>query len=191
MNRHRRTVMELGFGLGLFFAILLTFAAAGRETVRAAVCADTVRLHILANSDSVEDQLCKLRVRDAVLGTVSAALAEASDQQTAVAALRGILPVLERTAALAAGGQPVRVRLAEEDFEARDYGDFALPGGRYTALRIELGGAAGHNWFCVLYPSLCVPGAAASYDAPAQNALVFGRYTLRSALWDALHGVTL
>ena len=59
---------------------------------------------------------------------------------------------------------------------------FALPGGEYTALRIELGGAQGRNWFCVLYPALCLSGAQSDYPTKAENALVFGRYEVRFAL---------
>ena len=63
---------------------------------------------------------------------------------------------------------------------------FALPGGEYTALRIELGGAQGRNWFCVLYPALCLSGAQSDYPTKAENALVFGRYEVRWAVKDAV-----
>ena len=69
-------------------------------------------------------------------------------------------------------------------FAARDYGGFALPGGEYTALRIELGGAQGRNWFCVLYPSLCISGSTAAYPCADENALVFGRFEIRLAVAD-------
>lgn len=186
MKKHTRFVLELGWGLGLVLTVVLTLAAARRQAVARAVCADTVRLHILANSDSLDDQLRKLTVRDAVLETMQAALRDADGKEEAVAALRAALPALDWTARRAAGGQAVAVYLTEDDFAPRDYGGFALPGGRYTALRIELGQAAGHNWFCVLYPSLCVSGAAAEYPTEEENALVFGGYEVRFALWDGI-----
>ncbi len=186
MKTHTRFVLELGWGLGLVLTLVLTLAAASRQAVAREVCADTVRLHILANSDSLEDQLCKLQVRDAILGTMQQALQEAAGKEEAVAALRAALPALDWAARRAAGGQAVTVRLTEDAFDARDYGGFSLPGGQYTALRVELGQAGGHNWFCVLYPALCVSGATAEYPTEAENALVFGEYEVRFALWDTV-----
>lgn len=170
--------------------VLTVLAALGRAFTAQQVCRDTVRLHILANSDTVSDQLLKLQVRDAVLDALPAALADAPDAKAAAAVLRANLPRLQYAAQAALrqahSTQTVRLRLERCRFSAKDYGTFALPAGQYTALRVELGSAAGHNWFCVVYPALCVAGAAPRYATGAQNALVFGRYQLRLAAWDAL-----
>lgn len=170
--------------------VLTVLAALGRAFTAQQVCRDTVRLHILANSDTVSDQLLKLQVRDAVLDALPAALADAPDAEAAAAVLRANLPRLQYAAQAALrqahSTQTVRLRLERCRFSAKDYGTFALPAGQYTALRVELGSAAGHNWFCVVYPALCVAGAAPRYATGAQNALVFGRYQLRLAAWDAL-----
>ena len=170
--------------------VLTVLAALGRAFTAQQVCRDTVRLHILANSDTVSDQLLKLQVRDAVLDAMPAALADAPDAEAAAAVLRANLPRLQYAAQAALrqahSTQTVRLRLERCRFSAKDYGTFALPAGQYTALRVELGSAAGHNWFCVVYPALCVAGAAPRYATGAQNALVFGRYQLRLAAWDAL-----
>ena len=189
----KRKVLELGVGLGLLLSVVLTVAAAQRGKVAAQVRADTIRLHVLANSDTIEDQLLKLEVRDAILDALPAAVTAAATPQQAVQALRTALPQLQRAANLALhqahSAQRAAVRLETADFAARAYGSFALPGGAYTALRVELGDAQGHNWFCVLYPALCVAGATAEYPTPQENALVFGRYEVRFALWDALQGL--
>lgn len=170
--------------------VLTALAALGRAFTAQQVCRDTVRLHILANSDTVSDQLLKLQVRDAVLDAMPAALADAPDAKAAAAVLRANLPRLQYAAQAALrqahSTQTVRLRLERCRFSAKDYGTFALPAGQYTALRVELGSAAGHNWFCVVYPALCVAGATPRYTTDAQNALVFGRYQLRLAAWDAL-----
>lgn len=180
-----------GLALGLALTILLT-AVIARRRVESRVCADTLRLHILANSDTLEDQLIKLQVRDAVLAALPEPVLQAADAAQAEAALRQALPVLTRAcqqALLEAHcSQTVRLRLESLPFAARDYGAFALPGGRYNALRVELGNAAGHNWFCVLYPALCVAGASARYPTSAENALVFGRYEVRLAVVDTVKG---
>ena len=189
----KRKVLELGVGLGLLLSVVLTVAAAQRGKVAAQVRADTIRLHVLANSDTIEDQLLKLEVRDAILEALPAAVTSAATPQQAAQALRTALPRLQRAADLALhqahSAQRAAVRLETADFAARAYGSFALPGGAYTALRVELGDAQGHNWFCVLYPALCVAGAKAEYPTPQENALVFGRYEVRFALWDALQGL--
>ena len=164
MRNHTRRVLEWGFGLGLALTVVLT-ALTGWQRTAARVRADTLRLHVLANSDTWEDQLLKLQVRDAVLDALPPAVCAASSPEEAAAALRQALPALQAAANAALhrahSAQTARLRLEQAEFAARDYGSFALPGGRYTALRVELGAAAGRNWFCVLYPALCVAGAQA------------------------------
>lgn len=185
-----RTALELGAALGLALTVLLTAFFWRCEQTQAAVCADTLRLHILANSDSIQDQLLKLKVRDAVLEIMPDMLQEVSNRQQAEDAVSGSLwqlhAVAEKTLRAAGSNQTVQVRLEKAHFAAKDYGSFRLPAGEYTALRIELGKAAGHNWFCVLYPELCIGSSEARYDTPEENALVFGRFEVRSALWDGL-----
>ena len=96
------------------------------------------------------------------------AVAQAQSPQQAVRALQTALPALQAAADSALhrahSPQTAALRLESHNFSARDYGSFSLPGGEYTALRIELGTAQGRNWFCVLYPSLCISGSTAAYD---------------------------
>ena len=176
MTSHTRRVLELGVGLGLALTLVLTALADWHQRTAARVRADTIRLHILANSDTWDDQLLKLQVRDAVLAAIPEAVTRADTPQQAAAALQTALPALQNAAdnALhrAHSAQTARLRLER----------FALPGGEYTALRIELGAARGRNWFCVLYPALCLSGAQSDYPTKAENALVFGRYVVRFAL---------
>ena len=184
----RRAAVEIGVELGLVLTVVLTAALWHRQQVSAAVCADTLRLHILANSDTIEDQLLKLKVRDAVLTEMPDILADADDKADAVAAVNAAQRRLQKTAEdtlrRVGSAQTVAVRLEQAEFAARDYGSFRLPGGTYTALRIELGKAEGHNWFCVLYPELCIGSSEAQYKDEAENALVFGGYEVRFALLD-------
>lgn len=190
MTKHTRRVLELGTGLALALTIVLTAYADWHQRTAARVRADTVRLHILANSDTWDDQLLKLQVRDAVLAALPPAVAQAQSPQQAVRALQTALPALQAAADSALhrahSPQTAALRLESHNFSARDYGSFSLPGGEYTALRIELGGAQGRNWFCVLYPALCLSGAQSDYPTKAENALVFGRYEVRWAVKDAV-----
>lgn len=185
----RRTVLEWGCFLGLVLSVVLSVAVFRYQDACRAVCQDTLRLHILASSDTIEDQVLKLKVRDAVLGEMEEILQGSTDKTQAVAAVQRALPVFqqiaERTLRQYHSGQAVAVRVETADFPARDYGSFRLPAGKYTALRIELGAAAGHNWFCVLYPELCVGASEGRYADEAENALVFGDYEVRFALWDS------
>ena len=188
MTKHTRRVLELGVGLALALAIVLTVGADWHQRTAAQVRADTLRLHILANSDTLDDQLLKLQVRDAVLAALPPAVTEAATPDEAAAALQCSLPALQQAADTALhrahSPQTARLRLEQWDFAARDYGSFTLPGGAYTALRIELGEARGRNWFCVLYPALCVSGSTAAYPTADENALVFGRFEVRCAVAD-------
>lgn len=188
MTKHTRRVLELGVGLALALAIVLTVGADWHQRTAAQVRADTLRLHILANSDTLDDQLLKLQVRDAVLTALPPAVTEATTPDEAAAALQYALPALQQAADTALhrahSSQAARLRLEQWDFAARDYGSFTLPGGAYTALRIELGEARGRNWFCVLYPALCVSGSTAAYPTADENALVFGRFEVRCAVAD-------
>ena len=188
-----RKILEWGCACGLLLTIVLTAAAVRYQAVCTCVCGDTLRLHILANSDAVEDQLLKLRVRDAILEQVAAATQQAENKQQAVQALRAAMPDLQQTARQtlqrAGSNQQVQCRLEKIPFDARRYSGFWLPAGTYTALRIELGRAQGHNWFCVLYPALCVGSSEAKYADAEENALVFGGYQVRFALLDTARSV--
>lgn len=134
-----------------------------------------------------------MQVRDAVLEQVTAATQYAETKQQAVQTLRTAMPDLQRTAQRtlrhAGSSQQVQCRLEEIPFAARRYSGFWLPAGTYTALRIELGSAQGHNWFCVLYPALCVGSSEARYADTEENALVFGGYQVRFALLDTARSV--
>lgn len=133
-----------------------------------------VRLHILANSDSEEDQALKLKVRDQLLAYVEPILEGAADRREAEALLRGQLLELERIAGeeIRANGYSytVDVRLEDTMFPTREYEGFTLPAGEYLALRVLIGEGAGRNWWCVVFPPLC---AAAAEEVP-ETALAAG-----------------
>lgn len=195
---HARTLAECSVGLGFVLAVLLTCHMASFSALAASVRADTLRLHVQANSDSAADQQLKLIVRDAVLAEAARLFGGESSQAAALAKAGAALPALQRCAerAVAAAGssQSVRVYLTNMYFDTTYYDDFTLPAGRYDALRVELGRHAGKNWFCVLYPALCLPAAdcPAAYPAAAQQRLVHEPgYEVRFAaleVWQHLTG---
>ncbi len=115
----------------------------------------TVRLHVVANSDSEEDQAQKLVVRDAVLRQVSLLTANCQSAQEARIMIEENLSAIEKTAQSVCGDE-ISVSLQVEDFATRYYDTFTLPAGEYPSLRVNIGQAEGKNWWCVVFPSLCV-----------------------------------
>lgn len=159
--------MELACLMGMAGA--LTIAAFGQSAQTwHGLEEDVLRLHILANSDSAEDQLLKYAVRDAVLEEGSVYFENLSSCADAKAAAAGCLPQLEeiarRTVAERGYDYTVTAELAETVFDERVYEDVTMPAGVYDAVRICIGEAAGQNWWCVMYPPLCVPAASEEED---------------------------
>lgn len=153
--------INISIAFALVFSILMSLA------FFEASCADirtrVLRLHILANSDSEYDQQIKLAVRDRILAECGQLFAQTDDVDGAIEQARSNLPELQQVAAdvLAEYGcdYGVTVELAPSDFGTRDYGEVTLPAGRYEAVRILIGDAAGHNWWCVCFPNMCIPAA--------------------------------
>ena len=171
----------------LLFCLLLSLGAGWAQsqlTTADQLSADTLRLHIRADTDSVRDQSAKLAVRDAVLVlTDEACPADSRADARAWAAENLVRFELTARQTLAALGirAPVKACLVNMYFPTRRYDGGALPAGRYDALRIDLGAGKGRNWWCVLYPGLC-RSACGSYAQPAENDLVCGEYILRLRL---------
>ena len=115
-----------------------------------------IRLHVLAVDDSAEEQALKLRVRDAVLEDLTERLEGVESREEASRVLRASLGEIERSAAGAAEGRPVTVTLGREHYPTRRYDGFALPAGDYESLRVILGEGEGRNWWCVVFPPLCL-----------------------------------
>lgn len=149
-----------------------------------------VRLHILANSDSEEDQTLKLRVRDAVVEAAAGWLGDARDADEALVLAREQLPRLQQVAQQtvwdAGYDYGVEATLCEMYFTTRQYDTVTLPAGMYEAVRFTIGKGEGKNWWCVVFPPMCM-GAATNPDALTdvldadQAALVQGgdRYVVR------------
>lgn len=120
-----------------------------------------IRLHVIADSDGDAEQLVKLKVRDAVLDSIRQDLAGITDMEEARAYLQQNLPKLQRIADKTlkqAGFQETTVvTLCREAFDTRYYDTFSLPAGVYESLRVVIGEGAGKNWWCVAFPSLCLP----------------------------------
>ena len=130
-----------------------------------------LRLHVLANSDSPRDQELKLQVRDAVLAVTDPLLRDAVTREEAEAILGSNLPLLKATAedTLRSLGSEdtVTVELGRESYPTRTYARLAFPSGNYLSLRIRIGTGEGQNWWCVLFPPMCLSAASEESAADA------------------------
>lgn len=116
---------------------------------------NSLRFHIRADSDKKEDQKQKLIVRDAVLRYVKNDIDKANSAEEMKQYLAAKTAQIAQVAANAAGGKPVQVYFTQERFPIRHYGAAIFPAGVYEALRVDIGKARGHNWWCAFYPKLC------------------------------------
>ena len=140
--------------LALILTLAAILSAVRLDGTASALQEKVLRLHVLAASDSESDQQLKLAARDAVMEFLAPLLEDCISREEAVIIAEENLPALAQLAA-DASGQQATAYIAREDFPRREYGEFALPAGEYTALRIELEEGAGQNWWCVVFPPLC------------------------------------
>ena len=148
---------------------LITPAVAMSEDISTKV----FRLHILANSDSEDDQKLKLKVRDKILSVSDKMYNNCATVDDAVNTAKNNIDLFESTAAkvIIDNGYtyPVKAYVTKEYFDTRKYDNFTLPAGEYDSLKIEIGSAKGHNWWCVMFPSVCILGCVDDFDKSLSN----------------------
>ncbi len=160
MNKQhsRLTVFLLTFSV--LTALMLPLSAALPTLGDAGLYDGVIRLHVIANSDSEDDQSLKLKVRDGILTMLRELLADAESKEDAKAIITENLSVIEDAAkaVLTESGSSytAKASLTKEDYPTRRYGGISLPAGCYTSLRIQIGEAEGQNWWCMIFPTLCV-----------------------------------
>ena len=142
----------------------------------AAIYDTVVRLHVVANSNSDEDQALKLKVRDAVISVVTPAVEGCKTQSEAIEAIEAVIPEIEGAAhsTVAENGYSyaVAVELGEEYYPTKNYGSCAFPEGEYVSLRVLIGASAGQNWWCCLFPPLCLSSASAEDKDSNEEAFI-------------------
>ena len=152
----KRQIRRIGF---IAFVVACGFLW-GIVTDSQALREGLLRLHVVGASNSAEDQNVKLLVRDAVLDSLEAGIGDLTDTDAAWDYVAQMLPKVEAAAnrCLEAAGfsDTVTVSLTEEAFPTRDYDSFSLPAGVYRALRVVIGEGEGRNWWCVVFPQLCM-----------------------------------
>jgi stage II sporulation protein R len=191
---------EMALALALMSSVLVGSVWAQRaETEARQLSEKLLRLHVIANSDTPEDQELKLKVRDRVTETISLWIEDAADSDEAAQIL------CERSDELADIVRTVldtdctvRIEVAPSHFPTKEYNGFALPAGRYQALRVIIGEGNGQNWWCVVFPPLCVSAAQNTFtETGLSNDQIMlitegsGKYAIRFKsveIWQSIKG---
>ena len=187
MFKISRKRLEIALALGLISAIILSVSSfnASCDDLRTNI----LRLHIIANSDSKEDQALKLKVRDEILEKTGNLFVETKNLSDAKEKAESSLEEFESIAnqVILENGYSytAKARVGTSNFNTREYDDFTLPAGEYPSLIITLGEGNGQNWWCVVYPAVCVPAASkhelkeSTKDKSAKIAQNPRRYVMR------------
>lgn len=150
----KRIICALCIGFFCILALNLDF-----EATEAALANSVIRLHVLANSDSKEDQALKLKVRDRIIAEMEHMFDSSGDIDAARETVEQNIEAIREIAAdeIQKNGYnyDVSVDLGMSEFPTKEYGSIVLPAGSYEALKINIGNAKGKNWWCVLFPPLC------------------------------------
>lgn len=155
-NYTLKRILVLLFLLTLFiFISAISYVTAVSKDI-----ADSVfRLHVIANSDSKEDQELKIQVRDELLSYMNTLAKDCSSKEEVVELAKEhqeeFKQIAEQTIFKNGFSYPVTIEIGDSDFPTKTYGDIALPAGTYEALRVQIGEAKGQNWWCVMFPPLC------------------------------------
>ncbi len=165
-------IAEISVAFALIIAVVFSVVGFGKECED--IRDDVVRLHILANSDSEADQQVKLAVRDALLNSGKEIFNGSLNVNTASEMLEAqkaeLIAVANNVLKENGFDYTAQIFLTEEYFTTRTYENFTMPAGEYMALKVILGNGEGHNWWCVMFPPLCLPAASENADIDA----VFG-----------------
>lgn len=157
--------------MALLFTVLMLLSAMALQAEQARLSQKLIRLHVVAASDSEHDQAVKLSVRDAVLAQADTLMLGKQDARAALANGLDSLAQAAQTRLTELGEEKtVTVRLGKERFPTREYDTFALPAGVYESLRVTIGEGAGHNWWCVVFPSICLTASMDELELAAQTA---------------------
>ena len=153
--------IEISVALGLIVSMIISIAGFGADCKK--IRDEVVRLHVLANSDSEDDQKVKLAVRDALLECGAEIFSGSLDKNNAAWILESEEEKLTEIAneVLKENGfdYSAKIYLVNEYFNTRVYDNFTMPAGEYLALKVVLGNGEGKNWWCVMFPPLCLPAA--------------------------------
>lgn len=153
--------IRISIAIGIVTAVIFSICSFAKTSEE--IRSDVLRLHVIANSDSSVDQNLKLRLRDYILEEGEDIFDGSVNVENAVKKIEPKLVELENSAETfvknAGFDYDVKITLSNEYFTTRTYESVTLPAGKYLALRVVIGSGEGHNWWCVMFPPMCVPAA--------------------------------
>lgn len=153
--------IRISIAVGIVTAVIFSICSFAKTSEE--IRSDVLRLHVIANSDSSVDQNLKLRLRDYILEEGEDIFDGSVNVENAVEKIEPKLSELEKSAETfvknAGFDYDVKITLSNEYFTTRTYESVTLPAGKYLALRVVIGSGEGHNWWCVMFPPMCVPAA--------------------------------
>lgn len=156
--------MSFLIGIAISIAIGAVFSKAYADRTQKRIAENVIRFHVIANSDRETDQELKLKVRDSIIGYLNDKLEGCSDRNDSRKIIEENLDEIEQVAQETVRSEgyiyDVKAEICTDTFPLRQYGDVRLPSGDYEALKVSIGAAEGHNWWCVVYPPLCFVDAA-------------------------------
>lgn len=144
----------------LFITFIFVSAKSYSEKMFHNISDNFLRLHVVANSDSTKDQMLKYQIRDEIIEYFNTHLSQVNTKDEAISILNENLPEIRKIASRVQSengfNYPINVSINKSYFPTKDYSNIILPEGYYDALKIEIGNADGQNWWCVMFPSLCL-----------------------------------
>lgn len=160
MNFLKKTTLKRALVLLLLLSLFILVSAISYVSAVSEDIANSVfRLHVIANSDSAEDQALKLKVRDSLLLYMNNLSKNCSSKEEVIELAKQnqeqLKQIAEKTIIENGFSYPVSVEIGISDFPTKTYGDISLPAGTYDALRVKIGDSKGKNWWCVMFPPLC------------------------------------
>lgn len=176
-NEKRIIALEIAVCVAFIFSVAISSLCSLAEACED-IKENVLRLHVIANSDSDADQSLKLKVRDAILGAGGELFSGETDVENVVSIAESEIEYLTQVAQkiISENGfdYGVRIEIGKSRFPTREYESVTLPAGEYTAVKVIIGEGKGHNWWCVMFPPMCLPGAqekAQLSDVISQDAL--------------------
>lgn len=161
--KRRKAVWYILLGANLLLLLMLGVQYGKRLKLQQGIAEKILRFHVLANSDSEEDQALKLKVRDAVGAEMAQVLAGAESrgecEEIVASQKEHIVETAETVIAAEGYDYEVDAFLREVEFPVKTYGSYTFPAGDYEALEVVIGAGEGHNWWCVMYPNMCFSGS--------------------------------
>ena len=154
-------VYEKSIITGFLVAILLSFVNFSSKCNK--ISNKVLRLHVIANSNSIEDQNLKLKIRDSIIKNFELKKFKSLEEtrKFAIQNIPEIKKIAQNEILKDGFDYPVDVKICKDDFNTRNYENISLPAGSYEALKITIGEGKGKNWWCVMFPPMCIPAAEA------------------------------